>query len=135
MKTNIKRAILSLALLGLAIWQPGQTRAETSTRAYLTARTTGTSAVFALNTTDVVGLTVAWSTGVTVGQVVLETAPTATYSGDWTNAITLDAPATVPSVTADAVQIAAAFGRVRISTTITGGTVTAYVHQQPGAGR
>jgi hypothetical protein len=103
---------------------------ETQKITALLAVTTGTSSVFALNNIDRVGLLVEWSTGVGAGEIVLETAATPDYAGTWNETLALSFPASVPAATADSVGIAALYGRVRVRTTVSGGTATAIVTLQ-----
>lgn len=123
---KIQATLFLLLTLALSTW----CWAETTKYTALSAVTTGTSPVYSLQNVDRVGLQVAWASGVTAGQIVFETAPTVDYSGTWTTAITLDAASSPPSTNADAVEIAAAFGRVRVTTTVSGGgspSATAYL--------
>lgn len=71
------------------------------------------------NTVYIIG-----SSGVSAGAVQIETADDAAYAGTWA---ALGTPITVVASTQIAVQITGAFGalRARVSTTVSGGTVTA----------
>ena len=127
----MRRLLMTLAVVGLSFVWPTHA-AETVKHTALSAVTSGTSVVYALNNRERVGLQVTWATGVTAGVVVLETAPTMDYGGTWDTAITLDVAAatTPPSAQSDAVDICAAYARVRVSTTVSGGgspSVTAYI--------
>lgn len=75
---------------------------------------------------DRVGWAVVTSAGVSAGVVTIEWSPTSGYSGTWSNIedITTSAATTVYGSSQDAI---AGFVRARISTAITGGTVTVYL--------
>lgn len=134
----MKRFCLMLALCGLLFWQPVNAASETVKYTALSAVTTGTSVVYALNNKDTVGLQIAWASGVTAGVIVLETAPTQDYAGTWEPMITLSVASagTPPCVQSEALRIAGAFARVRVTTTVSGGgspSATAYILLQDTA--
>lgn len=131
----MNRVFSLLALCGLLFWQPVNAIPETVKYTALSAVTTGTSVVYALNNKDTVGLQVAWASGVTAGVIVVETAPTQDYAGTWETQITLNVTTagTPPCVQSEAVRIAGAFARVRVTTTVSGGgapSATAYIMLQ-----
>lgn len=134
----MKRFLLILAACGLVFWQPARAATDTQRYTALSAVTTGTSVVYALNNKDRMGLSVNWASGVTAGVVVLETAPSSDYAGTWEPQITLNvtAASTPPSNQSEAVNVAGMFARVRISTTVSGGgspSATAYIILQDTA--
>lgn len=92
--------------------------------------TTGTSNVFSLADVDQVGLDCNFSSGASAGVVALERAPTADYAGTWDTLATIDvtALASPPVTSGQAVPVTGGFARVRVTTTVSGGTVTAYLN-------
>jgi|SRR6185436_1283617 len=129
-----RRILLSLALIGLCFWQPIR-GAETRQDRSLNAVTTGTSIVYSISQYDRIGLSVIWASGVTAGEVVLETSPTNNSAATWSEAISLNVTAapTPPSISAESIDIAGTFARVRVSTTVSGGgtpSATAYITMQ-----
>ena len=133
MKRAMQRCALVLALCSLLFWQPA--RADVLKYTALSAVTTGTSVVYAINGKDHVGLQVAWATGVTAGIIVLETAPSMDYTGTWDPMITLNvtAASTPPSLQSEALAVVGAVARVRVTTTVSGGgapSATAYIYLQ-----
>jgi hypothetical protein len=70
-----------------------------------------------------VSIYVIWSTGVTAGEVVIETADSEDYTGTWAGPL---ATISFEANKTDVVQITGALRavRARISTTVVGGTVT-----------
>ncbi len=124
--------LVLLLVLALARSANGFVAGETVKITALSAVATGTSSVFALNQYDRVGLAVKWATGVTAGVVKLETAATSSDADTWNEVLALNVTAapTPPCTTADGADVVAQYGRVRISTTISGGgspSATAYV--------
>jgi hypothetical protein len=84
--------------------------------------TTGSGTVQLFGQVREVAIYVTWSSGVTAGQVVIETADTEAYAGTWAPLATLS----FGENKQDIVQMTGAFRaiRARISTDVVGGTVT-----------
>jgi len=92
----------------------------------LSAATTGTGTAVSCTNAIQVGWSVIWSAGVTAGEVTIEAANSATYSGTWA---VLDVQNFTDAPAANSVMIGTypgpfQFVRARITSTVTDGTVT-----------
>lgn len=96
----------------------------------LDAVTSGTSAEFGLNNTDEVAVTGEWGAGVGAGAFVLETAPYGGYAGTWSPVSTLTFSGTAPNLSTDSAVVNANVGRVRVTTPVTGGTLTVWINRK-----
>jgi len=88
-----------------------------------------TSAEFGINAFERLELGVDFKTGVTAGEVVLEVAPFAGYTGAWAPLITVTFAPAAPRFRRGQAENDARVGRVRISQVITGGVCDAYVNR------
>jgi hypothetical protein len=93
----------------------------------LKAATSGSGTVEAFPVAKQLTFYVIWSPGVTAGQVVIETADDANYSGTWAGPL---GTASAGSDKTDIVQLNGIFRfvRARISTPVAGGNVTVKVY-------
>src|SRR5262245_40357636 len=94
----------------------------------LSAATTGTGQAFAFNDTRAVSWIIQGSAGVAAGAVVIESSNDPTYAGTWMQVV---APVTVVANTqlgGNATFVPGGFVRARVTTNITGGTVTVFLN-------
>lgn len=97
----------------------------------LSAATTGTGTAFAMNNAVQVGWAVIWSSGVTAGEVKIEAAASANYSGTWyeLDKQTFSAAPAANSVMLGTFPGPLLFVRARVSTTVSDGTVTVQLYK------
>lgn len=97
----------------------------------LSAATTGTGVVISVGNSVQVGWTVIWSAGVGAGEIVIEAADTSTYAGTWYE---LDRqPFGVNATVMGTYPGPIRFVRARVTTNVTGGTVTAQFNRLIGS--
>lgn len=89
----------------------------------LVAASTGSGTPIAVNIADEYVAEYDWSAGVTAGAVVLEHSSTPTYSGSWSLVDTSNFAAS-SRLSSGRIKSQLGFVRARVSTTLTGGTVT-----------
>jgi len=97
----------------------------------LNAATTGTGSMQAVNQAAQLGYSVIWSTGVTAGEVVIEVADTSAYAGTWAEIDRLNFTAApgANSMQSGTFPGPFRFARARVTTNVTGGTVTVTLQQ------
>lgn len=76
---------------------------------------------------DRINFVVEFGTGVSAGEVVLESAWTNDYAGTWNVLSTITYSSGAPLVVMEAVDVCGKFVRARINTAISGGTVNVYM--------
>lgn len=117
----------SVPLRGIGAQQSGNTSPLVS----LSGVTTGTGVVISVGNSVQVGWTVIWSAGVGAGEVVIEAADTVNYSGTWYE---LDRqPFGVNATVMGTYPGPVRFVRARVTTNVTGGTVTAQFNRLIGS--
>jgi hypothetical protein len=125
---KITIALLTLLLLGapsLAMAQDTENRSWTVTWLDAQATDETTSVAMPVNANIDFGVYVEWSSGVSAGVVTIEEAYSQNYSGTWS---TIGTVTTAAASSTDVYHQTGAFRslRVRISTAVSGGTVTVY---------
>ena len=117
----------SVPLRGIGAQQSGNAQPLVS----LSGVTTGTGVVISVGNSVQVGWTVIWSAGVGAGEIVIEAADTVNYSGTWYE---LDRqPFAVNATIMGTYPGPVRFVRARVTTTVTGGTVTAQFNRLIGS--
>lgn len=95
----------------------------------LSAVTTGTGTVVSTSNAIQVGWTIVWSAGVGAGEVTIEAANSSNYAGTWA-AIDVQNFTAAPGANSAVVGTYPGpfqFVRARVTSNVTGGTVTAYI--------
>ena len=98
--------------------------AETFNKTLLSAVTSGTSEVEGMGVYDRYEGVAEWTTGVSAGVVTFEWAADPAYAGTWEVLFTLGPPTSPPVPTHDSISVSGGYIRARITTTVSGGTVT-----------
>lgn len=140
-RSNILAILLSLALaldIGLHLRNPvpvAFAQLPQSPFTSLSAVTTGTGAAVSCSNAIQVGWSVIWSAGVGAGEVTLEAANSATYAGTWA---VIDVQNFTAAPGANSIMVGTypgpfQFFRARVTSNVTGGTVTVTITRINGS--
>lgn len=128
-------AILLTLDVGLRLYSPQvQAQLNQPPLTSLSGVTTGTGTAITASNSVQVGWTVIWSAGVSAGEVVIEAANTSNYSGTWSE---IDRQNFTAAPAANSTIIGTypgpfQFVRARVTTNVSGGTVTVTINRING---
>lgn len=132
-RSTLLSILLSVALaidIGLHVYNPlARAQSTQPPVVSLNAVTTGTGTAVSTSNAIQVGWTVIWSAGVGAGEVTIEAANSSTYAGTWS---TIDVRNFTDAPGANSTVIGTypgpfQFVRARVTSNVTGGTVTVYI--------
>lgn len=139
LRSNFLAILLSFALaldVGLHVYNPlAHAQLPQSPFTSLSAATTGTGTAVSCSNAIQVGWSVIWSAGVGAGEVTLEAANSATYAGTWA---AIDVQNFTAAPAANSVMVGTypgpfQFFRARVTSNVTGGTVTVTITRINGS--
>lgn len=139
-RSNILAIFLTIALafdVGLHLRSPIPVQAQITQPPFtsLSAVTTGTGTAVSCTNAIQVGWSVIWSSGVGAGEVTIEAANSATYAGTWA---VIDVQNFTAAPAADSIMTGTypgpfQFVRARVTSNVTGGTVTVTISRINGS--
>jgi len=138
-RSNFLAILLSLVLaldIGMHAYNPlAHAQLPQSPFTSLSAVTTGTGTAVSCTNAIQVGWSVIWSAGVGAGEVTLEAANSATYAGTWA---VIDVQNFTSAPSANSIMVGTypgpfQFFRARVTSAVTGGTVTVTITRINGS--